>query len=71
MIMKDEQRDRAQGECWTSTMNGIEKDMGLKGVTAAKYLLNLMETDKKRVMELFIHYNPYWAKILKQTGGIK
>jgi len=71
MIMEEEQRDRAQGECWGSTVKGIEKDFGFGSLQAAKYLLNLIKTDKKRVRELFNHYNPYWAKILEETGGIK
>lgn len=67
-MIKEEQRDRAQGECWSKTVKATSELFGWNNTKTARHLLDL---PKERLMEYFKLYAPHWAKVLEENGGIK
>ena len=68
MIIKEEQRDRAQEECWSRTFRATREAYGWNDITIAEFLLGM---SNERLMEKFRIYAPHWAKILEENGGIR
>ena len=71
MISKDVERDGLQEKCWSTVFKYYKELFGDSDLKIARYLLEKMEKDPERVINVFGLYYPNEARRLRELGGIK
>lgn len=71
MILPDVERDGLQVICWEKVYKHYATLFEGTPMNIARYLINQIQEEPERVIDIFRYYNPELAERLVELGGLK